>query len=55
MMGPKQEEEHIEEAEEEVVGSTAGAEQLRKRVKAIRGRLGEVVGMLREGLQRSNE
>ena len=36
-----------EEAEEEVVELTAGSEQLRKRVKAIRGRLGELVNILR--------
>ena len=32
---------------QEEAGPTDRSEQLRKRVKAIRGRLGEVVGMLR--------
>jgi hypothetical protein len=36
-----------QEEAEEVTGSTAGSEQLRKRVKAIRGRLGELVNILR--------
>ena len=40
---------------QEEAGPFDRSEQLRKRVKAIRGRLGEVMGMLREGLRRSNE
>jgi hypothetical protein len=36
---------------QEEAGPTDRSEQLRKRVKASRGRLGEVVGRLREGLQ----
>jgi len=39
-----------EQSEDEGVGSTAEDEQLRKKVKAIRRRLAELVGVLRENL-----